>query len=277
MRRILATLFFFALSTLSVPIIGQAAVVGTDDANSLAYSGGWGNGSDGSTSGNAFGAWVLNSNNNPGGGVFAGHFIGDSTFLNPGNTGADINASGRSFGMYANPAGALSTASRSFNGALSVGDTFSLDLAANFRNGNKGLNLLAGATEIFNFNIGGDNYVVNNAASGNGSIGATYSSNTEFRISFTQTSALGGTWDIIRSGGVSDSDSGTYNGIASSFALYVASTEGGDQNNLFANNFQITAVPEPASLVMLAGCSAAFVIRRRLNKKAKAKVLRSSF
>jgi hypothetical protein len=271
MIRIFAFVFLLTLTAVSFSNTAQAAAVGMDDANASAYGSGWSTSTDGSTSGDAFGSWVLGSNN--GGSGFAGSFIGDSTFLNPGNTGADINSAGKAFGMFANQAsGALSTASRSFNGALSVGDTFSLDLAANFRNGNKGVNLLAGATEIFNFNIGGDNYAVNNAATGNGSIGNTYNSNTEFQISFTQTSATGGTWDIIRSGGTSDSDSGTYSGVASSFALYVTGTEGGDQNNLFANNFQITAVPEPGSLALLVGCSTAFVIRRRRMKNANDKV-----
>lgn len=232
----------------------HAAIVGTDDAS--VYGGSWADGSDGSTNGDAFGAWGLVASTPDGG--FAGHFISDSKGLD-GGAGADINASGNAFGMYGNQnATATASAYRSFNGGpLSVGQTFSLDLAVNWRNGNKGFNLFDDAdNEVFNFNVGSDDYFAN----GN-SIGNVYSNNTAFNLAFTQTSAAGGTWTITRSGGETDSDSGTYTGLANRFQLYINNTDGGDQNNLFANNLSI--VPEPASLALIGLGGLALLGRRR--------------
>ena len=223
----------------------RGAIVGADFASDAAYNPAWANGSDGGTAA-TFGPWVLVIQ---GGGPNAGHFIGNSTGL--GGPGADINTANESFGMYGH-SGQASEAFRDFNGAtLSVGQTFSLNLAVNFRNGNKGFDLRdASDAVIFNFNIGGDNYVVSNATTGSGSIGNAYSANTAFNLSFTQTSATGGTWTITRSGGVTDSDSGTYTGVPENFKLYNSGTDNGaDANNLYSNSF--TVVPEPSSAILL--------------------------
>ena len=231
-----------------------AVIAGSDFASDAAYNGGWINGTDGGTAG-TFGAWTINSQ-----GANSGTFIGSSTTL--GSPGADINTSGESFGMFGH-SGETSEAFRDFNGnTLGVGQTFSLDLAVNFRNGNKGFDLRNSAdTVIFNFNVGSDDYVVNNALTGNGSIGNAYSGNTEFNLSFTQTSALGGTWTITRSGGVSDVDSGTYSGVAENFKFYESQTGGAAaENNLFFNS--LTVVPEPASAA-LGLIGATLLLRRR--------------
>ena len=266
MNRFITSFTFLVGVVFVAPNIATAAVVGTDDASQSVYDDGWDTGDDGSSSGDAFGTWGLNSGGGAGG--FGGFFVGDSTSLS-GGAGADINSSGESFGFFANPqgTGAFASATRGFNGVLAVGDTFTLDIAANFRNGAKGINLFDGGTQIFNFNIGGDDYVVNSAATGNGTIGDTYSPDTAFNLSFTQTTAGGGTWTIGRSGGVMDLDTGTYTGVASSFELYISATDGGDANNLFANNLSITssavAVPEPSALALLVVGPGAVLLRRR--------------
>lgn len=233
----------------------QGAVVGADYASDTAYNGGWNNGTDGGTA-TTFGAWTLTST-----GGAAGRFIGDSTSL--GSPGADINTSGESFGMFGH-SGQTSEAFRDFNGnTLSVGQTFTLDLAVNFRNGIKGFDLRNSSDAvIFNFNVASDDYVVQFAATGNGSIGNSYSANTEFQLSFTQTSGSGGTWSIIRSGGISDSDSGTYSGVAENFKFYEAFTTGGGaaQDNLFINS--LVVVPEP-SAALLGGLGVLALLRRR--------------
>lgn len=236
----------------------HAALIGSDNANDSAYNSGWFTGSDGGTPA-TFGPWALtNSGGN------AGHFIGSSTSL--GAPGANIDVSGESFGMFGH-SGQFSEAVRGFNGSLSLGQTFSLDLAVNFRNGSKGIDLRDSSNAVlFNFNVGnlgsGDDYTVQFASSGNGSIGNTYSANTQFNLAFTQTSLTGGSWTITRSGGVTDSDMGTYSGLASNFKLYNSNTaNGAAENNLFANNLSV--VPEPASMLvglMTAGC---LVLRRR--------------
>lgn len=233
---------------------------GTDIASNSAYDGPgfWQTLDDGGTPA-TFGPWTLTNN-----GVNSGRFIGSS--ITVGGPGADINTSGESFGMFGH-SGQASEAFRDFNGnSLDVGQTFSLELAVNFRNGQKGFDLRNSADAvIFNFNIGnlggGDAYTVQFSSGGNGSIGNTYSANTEFLLSFTQTSLAGGTWSIARSGGVTDLDTGTYSGVAENFKLYVNNTgSGAAENNLFANNF--TVVPEPAT-ALLGSLGVLLLLRRR--------------
>ncbi len=254
LRPIEVTGLIAILGLLVIPNICSASLAGTDNASATAYSDGWATGDNGFITGSgAFGAWTLTPSNPIGG--FAGVFIGDSRNLASGLTGADINSSGVSFGMYANGNQPVQLdALRSFSSPLSVGQTFSIDLAVNYRNGIKGIDLRNDGTNatIFNFNVANDDYVVQNAATGNGSIGNSYSSNTAFNLSFTQTSATAGTWQITRSGGVSDSDTGTYTGLAASFKLYVGNTGGGAESDLYANNLSLSAVPETNQVIALA-------------------------
>lgn len=247
--KLLTTLTALGVASVLVPST-FAASLASDNAAAVAYDDGWTTGDNGGT---GFGAWTLGASDT------AGHFIGSSTGLAA--PGADINVSGESWGMYGATPG-FASADRAFTGDLSVGQTFSIELAVNFRNGFKGLDLKDGATTIFNLNIGGDDYTVGGGATPSGSIGSTYSDNTEFLVSFTQTSAGGGTWSITRSGGVSDLDTGTYVGTPDNIRLYVGSTGGGSPNDLFANSMAI--VPEPSTAMLVgAGLLGALALRRR--------------
>ncbi|MBI9020527.1 MAG: PEP-CTERM sorting domain-containing protein [Verrucomicrobia bacterium] len=239
-----------SIVALLLAVSAGAAVIATDNASDIAYNSGWTNGTSGGT---GFGAWTLAA-----GGGNSGHLIGDSTDLAA--PGADINVSGESFGMYGY-SGEYADAWRYFSSDLSVGQTFSIELAVNWRNGAKGLNLLtSGGTEIINFNVGGDDYTMGGTSIGNG-----YSDNTEFLFEFTQTSAGAGTWSITRSGGITDLDTGVYTGVAGGFKLYCGGTDGdGATNRLYANNIQV--VPEPATALLFGiGGMGAWMIRR--NKK----------
>jgi hypothetical protein len=253
-----------ALGTCCVSLPVRASVVGSDDSSASAYDapGNWQNGDDGSITGNAFGPWTLSASGT------AGFFIGSSTNIS--NPGANINSSeGTSFGMFGQ---GLAEAFRSFNGGgLTLGQAFSLDIAVNFRNGGKGIDLRNSSNaNVFNFNVGGDDYRVNGV-----SIGSTYSSNTAFHLTFTQTSVSGGTWTVARSGGVTDFDSGTYTGIPTNFKLYIHSTDmSGSPNDLMTNNFLVTVVPEASpiallSLLTFAGLSASLYCRRRRRKSLR--------
>jgi hypothetical protein len=251
------------LSVTACVAIGHATTVGTDNANDAAYNSGWTNGTDGGTPA-TFGAWTLSPNPNN---ATAGFFIGDSTTLSSMNTGGNINTNGKSFGLFGHDAGGNADATRAFDSPLTAGQTFSLDIAVNFRNGAKGFDLLAGTSSIFNLNVANDAYTVNNATTGNGDLfGDAYSSNTVFHLALSQTSAAGGSWTVTRSGGLTGTASGTYTGDASGFHLYDSMTTGGGaaEDNLFANNLSV--VPEPTTLSLLAGpalLGAWFYLRRR--------------
>lgn len=247
-----ALIILVASVALAAPSISRASLVGTDNTTASAYSNGWQSGDDGFVTGDgAFGAWSFDTTGTSGSGQ-TGFFLGDSRDLASGDSGADINSSGSSFGMYAElPSGGLAFANahRSF-GALSVNQVVSIDLAVNFRaTGFKGIDLRDGSNNtIFNFNVASDDYRVNGSSIGLGS-GTGYSANTAFNLSFTQTSGSGGTWKVARSGGITDLDTGTYSGVPTNLKLYIGNTNVGTENNLFANNLSISAVPEASAFV----------------------------
>lgn len=224
-----------------------AAAVGTDNASAPAYVAGWANLSDGAITGpGAYGQWFLNTN------IPSAYSISSAAGIgHPG--AAAIDSAGFSFRLFQTNAEA--SAFRFIDPAgLGVGQTFSVQLAVNFRDGFKGLDLrgaTAGDPTIFNFNIGGGDYAVSGAATGNGSIGNTYSANTVFTVSFTQTNATGGTWSVVRSGGVTSSNGGTYAGVARSIKLYQNSPNDLVENALFANNLATASVPGSSQLVLL--------------------------
>lgn len=245
------------LGVLLVSTAAQAALIGADNAAATAYDDGWDNLDDGTAGGDAdaFGQWFLG-----GDGI---HSIGDSTQLS-GGSGGDINSSGESFRLQSID-GSYADAFRFLDPAgLTIGQTFSIDLAVNFRGGFKGIDLRsadAGDPTIFNFNIGGDDYNVDQAATGNGSIGNAFSNNTVFHLEFAQTSAAGGTWSITRSGGVADFDTGTYTGVARSIKLYIGGQGNAPEDDLYVNNLEI--VPEPASILLISFAGMAMLKRRR--------------
>ncbi|MBA3961731.1 MAG: hypothetical protein H0X40_07510 [Chthoniobacterales bacterium] len=236
----------------------HAATPGLDDASDPVYGGsgtGSFNGKDGGTPA-TFGPWTVTAN--PAGTTSAGSFIGDSTTLAPGNGGGNINTSGVSFGLFGY-GDAYVNATRSFDAPLSLGQTFSIQLAVNFRNGNKGIDLRdASGNIVFDLNIGGDIYSVNNTPPGvtTNLFNNAYDPNTVFTVQLTQTDATAGTWTIIRSGGMSGTASSgifPYQGVPASIDLYNVQTtdNGAPEDNLFFNNLQI--IPEPSPLTLFAG------------------------
>lgn len=257
--RILPAFLAALLVAASAPPLQAQAILGTDNASASGYALGWTNGSDGSITGpGAYGQWFLNTN------LPSAYTITSATGV--GNAGAAvIDSSGVSFRIFNTPDEAA--AFRFIDPAgLGAGQTFSMQMAVNFRDGFKGMDLRGdtiGDPTIFNFNVGGDDYVVNSAASGNGSIGSTYSSLTIFTLSFTQVDGTGGTWTIDRTGGVTSTTNGTYSGVARSFKLYNSSPNALAENALFVNNLSTVPEPSTAALLLLGGLAAWGWSRRR--------------
>lgn len=232
----LATALALTVSFSITPLF--SATPGGDNADSPAYqkSPAWSGGENG---GSGFVGWNLVGKGEPL--SDRGFFLGDSRPIN-----SDINSpSGQAFGMFAKGKGNSVEAYRTFDEPLAVGQAFSVVIAVNFRSGLKGIDLRTSASDgervIFNFNIGADDYVVNKAATGNGSIGSTYSSQTAFKVTFRQTSPTGGEWTVTRSGGMADESTGTYEGVAAGVKFYVAETDGGKENDLWFNNLEISS------------------------------------
>lgn len=232
-----------------------AANLGTDTAADAVYNDGIQTGDDGGT---GFNSWTLTTQGTGGG------FIGDSAAQGFG----DINSSGEAWGFFGNPAGANGVnADRTFEGgALTVGQTFLIDLAIAFRNGNKGIDLKVGGTGVWNFNVGGDQYTVNGVNLSTGPGSWDYSQTSIFELSVTATGA--GTYDVTLTRGSDVFNQSYANGGAGidSFGLYVFGTDAGDdRNNLFANNLAI--VPEPSTIVLgLVGALGLVAARRRMQK-----------
>lgn len=226
------------------------AQIASDNASN--YGGTW---VDGNNGGSGFQAWNLYTSTTNG---TAGHFLGDSAAQGFG----DINTAGVAFGMFGNPTGGnYSNAERLFSNSLNNGNAFLIDVAVAFRNGAKGISLFVGGdfsgpNQVWNFNVGGDQYQVNGA-----DLGWAYNQQSIFEITATQISATSLQVSMVRG---SDTFTDTYT-VASpltGFRLYVGDTEAGnDLNNLYSNNLAV--IPEPATWALLGLGAMAWIVRRK--------------
>ncbi|MBU1693022.1 MAG: hypothetical protein KKC51_03565, partial [Verrucomicrobia bacterium] len=233
----------FPTATLSVAVFDVAY-----DDSSYYPDGGWTNESNG---GSGFGAWVLSNNNGPGEGYtnYAGNFIGNSAAAEGGNVNAQ--PSGDAFGLYANQDGAggdpLSEATRLFNAPLAPGDTVSVDLGVNNRNGSKGVVFQIGGTWLFEVAVTADQYVYQNHGGGGSQVAldgswTNWAADTAIRVQVSRKTATLYDINIIRSGGYSETTTLTglnIGGTPDRVRLYSFNTEGGDANNLFFNRLAI--------------------------------------
>lgn len=220
---------------LHVLLAAATAIAGSDNADEKAYATGrWESGAGG---GSGFLGWNLVANGADE--KACGFALGPSPMA-----GGVINShGGRAFGLRARGKGMSAEAYRTFALPLEPGQSFSVDLAVNFRSGSRGLDLRSAGDErrIFNFNVGAEDYVVHGAATGNGSLGDTYHNDTIFTLSFTQTTPEGGEWKIERRGGVATDATGTYEGRAGGVKFYIMDTDDSPENDLWVNNLVLTA------------------------------------
>ena len=143
--------------------------LGNDDSDN--YGGSW----NATNLGTGFSDWTFDQATPNGG--FAGRFIG--TF----SSAIDVN--GNSFAMYANSGNdAVSGATTYMPKAMEEGDSFTVSVGVNFRDGNKGFDLRDGSNNtIINFNIGSDQY---NITGTSGLFSNAYDANTVITFTFTQ-------------------------------------------------------------------------------------------
>ena len=223
----------------------------------------------GDNNGSGFNAWDLDNSNNNSDTVYAGAFIGDSS-----SGAADVNTgTNQSFGLFANPVGAYISAVRGFSSNLSVNDQFNVKLALNFDNGNKGINLRSGVSNVFGFNVGNganiNSQFTNNATvaqydyGGNALLNATVQITSSSSLSYEITRASDiGTQGVLYSGTISD-----INVSIDNVEFYISDTDDGSaENNLYFNSMQVTEVPEPAniSFMILSALIVLILHRRRL-------------
>lgn len=213
----------------------RAGVIDSDHAGNGAYQDGWQHGDDGSVEISSLGGWIMGT-----GAQEPKVAVESSISLGAGQT--DIDRDGKAFKMH-DPAQGYMDVFRFIEPlGLETGETFSLDLAVNFRAGYKGLDVRDRAENtLFNFNIGEDDYAVSQAASQNGSIGSAYAAHTVFHLSFRQDSDAGGTWTITRHGGVNSTTTGAYSGRICSMKLYAGQQGPDPEDALYFNNFQISS------------------------------------
>jgi hypothetical protein len=228
----------------------SAAIVASDNGSN--YGSGWTNGSNGGT---GFGAWSFATQ----GGGYKGAFVGNPS--NIGVTGMGSSA----LALYANGGGNAGIwALRSFNNALGVGDSFSLQWGINWDSGTTGqksIILYTGsgfstyALQVSN--QGSASISVLAATSGPVSdIGFGYGTDA-MTWTFTQTTATSVTVTANdRDGSGSYSQTFAVNVALSGFGLFAgAFSDSNGNREPYYNNFSINAVPAPgaAALIGLAG------------------------
>lgn len=252
--------FIVAVAVLSVAGVAQAALIAADNGSN--YAGGWTNTANG---GYGFNPWSITAGT---AGGFSGSFIGDPA-------GAGISGmSNSTFGLFANPYGPgnFVTADRSFAAALNVGDIFALQWGVNWDSdglGNKGFNLYSGGvsgTQLLNINMGGSATITYDT---NGVAQTLFANYGTAAMTFTF-EFLGGVNNQLRIQATGRDGLETFDqtfdlaGAPDAFRLYASDLAGGDNRQPYFNNFSITAIPEPGSVMLIGLGLVACVVTRRL-------------
>jgi hypothetical protein len=226
-----------------------ASGVASDNASNSPYNGtAW---TEGNNGGVGFGAWGITDGDGE-------HYVGSTAFGNP------------AFALSNTFNGAMTTAVRPLlGGALSAGQTFSVDLAfspftatgevgLDIRTGNTTqLELLATTSGDWMLNTGGSNFDAGSAATANTRYHFTFTYNGGNSYSYTLTGGPGGS-SLTASTNLSGIDNVSFFNF----------NQGPEANFAFNNLSVSNAVPEPGTILMFTGGAALlgaimFLRRRR--------------
>ncbi len=214
---------------------------------------------------NGYGGWTVGLTS--GDSNLNGSFIGDSTENGgAGGPGSSLGIGGTAWALYAN-SGQTADAVRSLvGGPLVVGDIFSID----FDNGN----INAGATVGFGmqnaggdnlfevFYTGGDSFFTFNDSSG-ANMGTTGFTTDGLNFSFQLTGAAAYSATLgteFRTGSlIANGDQ-----AIAQIRVFNFNAGNGDANNIFFNNYGVSAVPEPSTAWLFGLGAVAFAIRRKI-------------
>ena len=218
---------FYVLVVVFVALFSLRAVsqtvVGLDNAGNYTT---WGSGDN---QGTGFGPWNFYKTGDEN---RSGFFLGSST---P-NFG-DINTSGKSFGMWGNPAGVNYANAERHVSEWASGYSFEIDLAIEWTNGNKGIDIYANGVvgSVFTFNVvPNDKYQVNGD-----NLGWLYSQHSIFHLKVLQ---FGNHLKITLTRGGDSYSTVIANKEFSGFKVFVGDTQNGNPlNNIHFNNLVITS------------------------------------
>jgi hypothetical protein len=239
--------------------VAAAFAAGSANAQTIAsdnggnYSGGWTNGANG---GFGFQPWSLSA------AAGATNLIGNPADAGIGTAGIGTTA----FGMRATQSGNYAGASRSLTTALNIGDTFSFNWGVNWdtdgAGNNKGFNLLAGASELFNVNMAGSSAITING------IDAGFGFGTDPMLVSVGRTVTGYNFSLSsRSGGSPYVVSLATNVAINAVSFYAANNNDAVNRNMYFNNLQV--VPEPSTYALLTLSALAlggYAARRRARK-----------
>lgn len=253
------------LSAMAIALAANtfAAGLASDNAADSAYNDGWQTGDNGGTGWG--GAWNLFDQGGNG-----GYFVGTSQ--NNGFNDGNIDSDGKAWGLWAN-GGASAQATRPFNGSLSIGQTFVIDMDNGFLDSGSwvGFTLTGfgdpGSTDQFSFFFqgGASNYKI--------SVGRyVWYSETDTGVGFT---SKGVHVEFTLTGSTSYSVAITPNGGSTTVLtgnmvisspidhveLYNTHAGTGSAYDAFFNNIAI--VPEPTTAMLVAAGLVGMIAMRR--------------
>ena len=227
----LKNLFFsFVCLFSTLGLFGQFSF--QDNASNAAYSSGWSNLTNG---GNGFNAWVISS-----GGANAGTFIG-----NPSSNGMGTSGIGTTAFVLFGHSGHYVNAVRYFgrsavDARMQIGDSFTFYWAMNWDagSGNKGFDLRAGGTTIFNVNNAGSSTI----STSNGNASTIYGTEPML-VTLTRTSWTQYSFTMTRRNAPLETFSTTINSSSAidNINIYCgAQSDNNGNRNIYFNNFTFT-------------------------------------